>query len=150
AAEDWWLAWKPADRAAPLNIDACRIDGPGWSRQDGDSGAGFKAGKFMGTAGLGEATQKGGSRSSASGRWPANLVLDEDVAAELDARVGPRKSGKAGSDGHRRNRRPAGGIYGGGKGLWQDEGPAGNLYGDSGGVSRYYYSSKAPRGQRWF
>ena len=29
------------------------------------------------------------------GRWPANLLLDEEAGALLDAEVGPRKSGKA-------------------------------------------------------
>lgn len=61
--------------AGAINVDGGRIEGDGWSKQDGNSGAGFKTGKFMGGVGLGEPTQQGGFRESIAGRWPANLVL---------------------------------------------------------------------------
>ena len=58
-----------------INVDACRVDGPGWTKPDGASGAGFKTDKFMGAAGRGEPTQAFGVRESTQGRWPANLIL---------------------------------------------------------------------------
>jgi site-specific DNA-methyltransferase (adenine-specific) len=82
------------------------------------------------------------------GRWPANVALDEAAARLLDEQSGERTSGKAGPDGHKRNAREPIGIYGNGRGLWEEEGPAGNLYGDSGGASRFYYCSKASRRDR--
>ncbi len=40
------------------------------------------------------------------------------------------------------------GIYGGGKGLFVEEGPAGNLYGDTGSAARFFYCAKADRAER--
>lgn len=99
-----------------------------------------------------------------AGRWPTNVVLShggcsEDECqpgcpvAELDAQSGTLTSGKAGKNGHVRNKPDSDeGIYGGGKGLWQDAGPAGQLFSDSGGASRYFpvfkYEAKAPTVER--
>lgn len=80
----------------------------------------------------------------------------------LDIQAGERVSGKAGPNGHRRNRPPPEGIYGNGKGLWDEAGDAGHLYGDSGSASRFFpqfcwqesdfapylYCAKASRSER--
>lgn len=63
-----------------LNIDGCRIDGQG--AEDGRSRPG---GGLM----QGASYQLPDSRSSMpAGRWPANVILDEEAAALLDATVG--------------------------------------------------------------
>jgi hypothetical protein len=48
AYEPILLCRKPGKRVLPLGIDACRVAGPGWEKRDGESGAGFKTGKFCG------------------------------------------------------------------------------------------------------
>lgn len=83
-----------------------------------------------------------------NGRWPANVILDEHAAAELDAQTGVLTSGKAAPGGHVRKAISDKGIYGGGKGLWQEAGSAGELYGDTGGASRFFYCAKAGKKER--
>jgi site-specific DNA-methyltransferase (adenine-specific) len=106
-AEDWWLARKPlagtvaqtvaAHGTGAINVDGCRLQGNGWSKQDRESGAGFYSGKFMGAVGVGEPTQKNGLRESVAGRWPANVVLSHTPECR---EVGTRKV-KPQNHGHR-------------------------------------------------
>jgi site-specific DNA-methyltransferase (adenine-specific) len=136
------LARKSGLRSEPLQIEAARIDGPGWAKQDGDSGAGFKTDKFMGGAGRGEPTQAGGFRESQLGRWPANVALDPEAAATLDEQTGTLTSGanptRRGSD----KFRDVYGDFGG-----QEECvPARGA--DSGGASRFLYVAKPSAEER--
>lgn len=142
------LARKPGPKVLPLGIEECRIAGEPWVRKDGENGAGFKTGKFCGSMGHGEPTQRNGTRAGAAGRWPANVVHDgSDEVMEGFAAAGERTSGKASADGHHRNQ-PTGfgtvgaGIYGGGEGLFTKAGPAGTLYGDSGSAARFFFCAK--------
>ena len=75
------------------------------------------------------------------GRWPANVILDEEAAAILDQQSGVT------SQGHWTNRREIGGngIYGGGGFRDVDEG---RKLRDSGGASRFFYCAKASRSER--
>ncbi len=125
-----------------LNIDGCRVDGVGWSKQDRASGAGFMSDKFMGVAGRGEPTQQDGYRESQKGRWPANVVLDEEAAAMLDEQSG--RLGDARRP-HRDRETPvsSGHIYG--KALGNR---LGATYPDTGGASRFFYTAKASRRER--
>jgi hypothetical protein len=144
------LAWKPfkgtisgnVERfgTGALNIDACRIDGPGWTKQNGASGNGFRTGKFMGGVGVGDPTQVGELRESNDlGRWPANVLLDEDAAAQLDEMTGELVSGanptSRSSDQFRD-------VYGAFKGQPICEPARGR---DVGGASRFYYVAKPSR-----
>lgn len=94
-----------------LNVDACRVgvsEGDDVLRQRaasvvGDTPAPF--GKGMAMAG----------RVNPSGRWPANVVLDESQAAELDRQSGNVKSG-GNSKKHKRTS-PNWGGYSGGSGI---------------------------------
>jgi DNA modification methylase len=130
-----------------LNIDRCRVAATG--RPARESSGRSDEGTLYG-AGL------DGSRSVGTtdrGRWPTNVVLDDTQAAELDRQSGTLTSGRAGQNGHVRNQpEREQGIYGGGRGLWTEEGPAGQLYGDSGGASRFFptfrYEAKAPTVER--
>jgi site-specific DNA-methyltransferase (adenine-specific) len=84
------------------------------------------------------------SQQSSSGRWPANLILDEYTAELLD-----KQSGQAGN-GWKKNygsedyagKQYSGGSFGGG-------GYSGtNTYADSGGASRFFYVAKASKRDR--
>ena len=73
------------------------------------------------------------------GRWPANVILDPEAGAMLDAQSGERPSagGAAFYDGNK--------IYGARKSE-TDGREIG--YGDTGGASRFYYCAKASRAER--
>jgi DNA modification methylase len=115
-----------------LNIDACRIAGevpsvpqPRFSRDL--------------VAGFGASEGRNGDMSAApAGRWPANVVLDEDQAAELD-----QQSGNVASGGGAKGK--MGGVFGNGK---DNPRRAQSLYHDSGGASRFFYVAKAPARER--
>lgn len=79
---------------------------------------------------------------SAIGRWPANVLLDEDAAALLDDQTGELKS--CDWDGHR-NGDKFRNAYGEFKGCGERP-----RYGDSGGASRFFYCAKPSREEREF
>lgn len=123
-----------------LNIGACRIGTEERVNQPGSTKP---------RTAMGDGWREDAKPQPAVGRWPANVLLDEAAAAELDAQSGMLTSGKAAEGGHHRNApKVREGIYGGGKGLWKDAQQAGELYGDSGGASRFFYVPKAPRSER--
>lgn len=76
-----------------------------------------------------------------SGRWPANVVLDEEAAAALDAQTGTLKSGSMKA-----------GVYAGRKSTVYspDAGRplAADIVGSEGGASRFFYVAKASRSER--
>lgn len=82
-------------------------------------------------------------RALEAGRWPANVLLDEEAAAMLDEQTGVLHSG----DAHVLRR---GGTTG--RGMGYGSSAAGNVanatYGDSGGASRFYYVAKPSRAER--
>ena len=69
------------------------------------------------------------------GRWPANLILDEEAGVMLDGMVGESTSSIG---------QPRAGVSGKGWGLTA----TGAEYADRGGPSRFFYSSKAGRAER--
>jgi len=69
------------------------------------------------------------------GRWPANVLFDEEAAAELDRQSGYSKSGAAGKKG-------SSGFAGGYDGAYDIP------YGDSGGASRFFYVAKPGKKER--
>lgn len=121
-----------------MNIDGCRIGSGGQLKWSGPRGLGYNG-----------AIDRGGEpTANEQGRWPANVILDEQQAAELDEQSGITRDGVAVN----RNR-PIGddsgnNIYGRRKlhtGI--DTG-----YGGEGGASRFFpvfrYSAKAPGAER--
>ncbi len=78
------------------------------------------------------------------GRFPANLLLDEEAAQQLDAQSGTLTSGKM-KPGQQRNRSKGEGGY---HGDFPDTATANGTYGDSGGASRFFYCSKASKKER--
>jgi hypothetical protein len=77
------------------------------------------------------------------GRWPANVCLDEDAAALLDAQSGQRGGGFG-------VRGRGGKTYADGEGFANTLSEVGQTvgYGDSGGASRFFYTAKASRRER--
>jgi site-specific DNA-methyltransferase (adenine-specific) len=143
------LAMKPMDGTqahnaltwgvAGMNIDAARIgENPGYKYNADRNGT-----TFHGKQGerIKQSAAKKGSQfiESSKGRWPANLLLDEDAAAQLDAQTGTLTSGS-----NNVRTKPGDGYHG-------DIGKAGDVqvsYGDSGGASRFFYCGKATKKER--
>lgn len=102
---------------------------------------------FKGSLSCNEATYETGvlnidaSRIGEQGRWPANVVLDQTQAAELDEQSGPlRARGNISME----KRGESSGITGWGHGR-PDANPNA---GDRGGASRFFYCGKAPKSER--
>ena len=93
------------------------------------------------TAAMSRAATADGDRrpGEASGRWPANLLLDEEAARLLDGQTGTLTSGT------NCVRTKSGDGYHGGIGK---SGDVQVSYGDTGGASRFFYCSKATRKER--
>ena len=78
------------------------------------------------------------------GRWPANVVLDEEAAAMLDAQSGVQRDGVAVN----RNRPEEGSTYAASSYMIGDSRRQDVGYGGSGGASRFFYTAKASRADR--
>lgn len=112
-----------------LAIDACRIGVHDCTPEE------FAAKAKTRTAPNTYGEHKGGGSEMRGGRWPANLILDEDTAALLDASTAPTKSvpyPEHSADGAvlPLKKRAAGG------------------YSDAGGLSRFYYCAKVATKER--
>ena len=124
-----------------LNIDACRIE---MSPEDfAEMAAGVEAMRERGGVGWGNngdswknsSDLSGANPANPLGRWPANVCLDEHMAAELD-----KQSGEHRSTPYRQN---------------EAAGPvlpltfrAAGGYSDNGGASRFFFCAKASRSER--
>jgi hypothetical protein len=120
-----------------LNVDGCRVEvtDDAYARNcAGDRGHADNRKRDL-------AFKMGSGSASDVGRWPANLVLDEEAAALLDAQSGVSKS-----SGGVNNTGLRGQVYGdySGKTIGSN---AGGL-GDIGGASRFFYTAKASRSER--
>jgi len=122
-----------------LNIDGCRIatddvltgSGSPPLRHGGENARPFHD----------NAVARGVNQNPA-GRWPANVVLDEEAAALLDAQSGVMTSTPGTT--------PAPGRSGGILGAASPRPDAGQPmgYADTGGASRFFYVAKAPTHER--
>jgi site-specific DNA-methyltransferase (adenine-specific) len=151
AAEHWILVRKPLGGTiartvelygtGALNIAACRIDaGADYAEKAGDATLAPAAVNSYAAAGAGS-LKVTRAAPDALGRWPANVVLDEEAAAALDAQTGTLTSRKW--DGHR-NTDKTRNTYGAFAGKPEELGRPG----DSGGASRFYYVAKPSRSER--
>lgn len=121
-----------------LNVDGCRVEGAKGDGVWGTSNASVDPDRKFNASPDGAEYR---SEQHPAGRWPANLILDEEAAAMLDEQSGEQRSGVA----VRHN-----GVKGG------DIGPPGSKavgtpdlgYGDTGGASRFFYQAKASRAER--
>jgi len=146
------LARKPLDGTVAANvlrhgtgalsIDECRIPGTGGRERNGEAS---QDRRYTERGGTNFAMKPGPRGGSPDGRWPANLLLDEEAAAALDEQTGTLTSGKAAPGGHRRNSDKFRNAYGEFAGQLVE---SSTLYGDSGGASRFFYCSKASKADR--
>lgn len=117
-----------------LNVDGCRIGSDEDTRRNargGDNGLG-------GTGTFQIRERRAEDMPETSGRWPANVVLDEYAAAELDRQSGTSTS-KIG--------KPRGTAK---RGMFanSDFNKVGAEYDDTGGASRFFYTAKASKRER--
>lgn len=124
-----------------LNVDACRIAAP-----DGVPQFVKRAESSVNALGNGLNGSNRTGETSTAGRWPANVLLDEGAAAELDEQtsrlkpggaIGVNTAAAAAADTTRL-------IYSSHlapRGEWVP-------YGDSGGASRFFYVAKPSRAER--
>jgi len=125
-----------------LNVDGTRIGYQG----EADQASAKPGGKATAKSGaLAGGTQNDNSRSefqadNTKGRWPANVILDEQAAAELDAQTGELGKSSGGVN-------PGGPFIDGGWGGGGTSPNAGGL-GDTGGASRFFYTAKTSRSER--
>ncbi len=115
-----------------LNIDACRIG----SGKDKSFWRSTPNRKPLFGGGL----SKEAVPDPSKGRWPANVLLDEDAARMLDDATGELRSGLMAAGTPRRS------SHG-----WAGSMPDVTLnetYGDTGGASRFFYCAKASRRER--
>jgi site-specific DNA-methyltransferase (adenine-specific) len=83
-------------------------------------------------------------RRATVGRWPANVILDDHAAARVDAQSGDRRS--SGHTNRSDSKTSIGGVqFASGRGYAI---PEENTYSDSGGASRFFYTSKAQAWER--
>jgi site-specific DNA-methyltransferase (adenine-specific) len=124
-----------------VNIDGCRIEHGGniANADGGGQGAGYEAhnkpARIYGK-GLGGIV----AEPHTSGRWPANVVLDESQAVVLDEQSGETTSAvrSATTTDHTRTD-----SYTPDRGNGQERGHV-----DTGGASRFFYVAKAPANER--
>jgi len=122
-----------------VNVDGCRVEGTKGSGVWGTSNKDCQSGRTFNASPGGEEYR---TSPHPSGRWPANLVLDEEAGRQMDEVVGERHRGRFPD---RQNIEPGGyTIYGNG---WSGKvAPERNL--DTGGPSRFFYCAKASRKER--
>lgn len=117
-----------------LNIDATRIgtaSRPVMVRTATTVAASSMAGESTGATSNGDTTNQG--------RWPANVVLDEAAAAELDRQSGISRSNRIETS-------PTTGAAEGWGTYGSNRGPRGHS--DTGGASRFFYTAKASKQER--
>jgi site-specific DNA-methyltransferase (adenine-specific) len=135
---DTYEAHFRQDGVGLLDIDAGRIEyrGDVDSRTFGGSWKTDKAAQNVYGGGYAGESQT----VSDKGRYPANVILDEEAGRQLDAQSGERKAGGNlnGNEPSRRNR-----IYNEDKTRHEWE-----SYADSGGASRFFYTAKAAAWER--
>ena len=124
-----------------INVDACRIAATDKAK--------FPAGVVSETEsvyGGGEGIYGDRPRpedANPSGRWPANVVLDEHAAAWVDEQSGVRKS----PGNYVRSTDVSATIFREGMGA-RSAGDTQYGFGDTGGASRFFYTAKAPKRER--
>jgi site-specific DNA-methyltransferase (adenine-specific) len=154
ACEFWTLARKPLSESTiaknvlkhgtgGLNIDQSRIgyqsEADFESAKGGDS-ASNKGKEFLASKGA----MKQSEKISATGRFPANVILDEEAGKILDGQTGELTSGKPGI-----RRKPHSGADRIGQLGTQPVGErVESGFGDTGGASRFFYCAKSSKSDR--
>lgn len=136
------IAMKPIDGnyannalkwgVAGLNIEGCRIPLNGEKNPSGSAKRIYVKNKYDKNAAYGE-----NKTTPNSGRFPANVIFDEEAGKLLDEQSGFSKTGE------NKEEKGTGGMWQKGTNL-----PCGPQYGDLGGASRFFYCAKASKSER--
>lgn len=154
ATEFWTLARKPISEGTVaanilrwgvggLNIDACRI--PFQNEEDFKSatygtGTNIIGGNYAGGKHKIDSDRKK-LEANRKGRFPANVILDDFMAEEMDRQSGQLTSGQpVGKDSADTKSKHVYGKFAGGRDL--------TGYGDTGGASRFFYVAKPSSEER--
>lgn len=121
-----------------LNIDGCRIPTSEDITKENDGGYGDSSRDFGGNSSDFEGEEHT-PEGVHKGRWPANVVTDEEAADVVDEEAGDGRS----SASKKRH-----GGYEGNSIFLNGESHPGNQYDDEGGPSRFFYTSKARKDER--
>lgn len=140
-----------------LNIEGCRIQhedtirpfatfndirNEGYNRKgNGREGEASAERRYSDKGGTNFAAKPGVRGGDPAGRWPANLIFDEEAAAQLDAQTGILKSG---ANPKRRNSAKFKNTYQ----PYDGEQCTVHRGGDVGGPSRFFYCAKASSSER--
>ncbi len=151
AYEPILVAMKPIDGTfannalkhgqAGINIDACRIEYNGVVKHTKRKSDGKQ--DHVNPSGWKEVnrTPNRPATATSKGRFPANIILDEEASRSLDEQSGTLKSGFMAAGTPRKNKRQ---VY-----ARQDpDNVANNTFGDRGGASRFFYCAKASKAER--
>lgn len=162
AAEHWILVRKPlvgtvaenvlAHGTGGINIDGCRISSAGETFRAPQSDPSKRVGEVgtdlgitrKSTEAFQAAQRESIERTRRLGRFPANVTLDEEAAAMLDAQSGDRPSGAMQAGQPRVKTMNGGGYHGGFKTAATEK----EIEASSGGASRFFYAAKASRSDR--
>jgi DNA modification methylase len=152
------LAWKPfkgtikacheQHGTAALDIDACRIDTDDWLTGGAHAGDSRRRSNYSPTDATADASLTRLRNGAVEyihglGRWPANVLLDEEAAALLDEQTGDLVSGGT-PDNRQADKFRS--VYGAFKGGAVESG----IGSSRGGASRFYYVAKPSREERDF
>ncbi len=134
------MAMKPCDGTfkqnaekwgqAGINIDGCRIGSHEYSQEE------WSKKGLARQSGIAYGNHKPSYSAVPKGRWPANVMFDEEGARMLDEQSGFSNSPISTSRGKRRSNFGMGEQFGV------------PCYGDSGGASRFFYCAKASSSER--
>lgn len=119
-----------------INVEACRI-----GTSEDLSGGRYSenaTGEDGSAHGAGINKRSTGDYQQPAGRWPANVILDEEAGEALDAQSGERPSGGGQKDNHKVNT------------SWfvGDQVSQTEYVSSSGGASRFFYCAKASKKER--
>jgi DNA modification methylase len=148
ACEFWTLARKPLSEktvasnvlkhgTGGLNIDGCRVEASNIS----DDLFRSRKGGFSSESDIYSNDEKYAIQTTPpQGRWPANLILDEEAAKALDKQSGNLKSGKF----NQASKKAENSIYGKHDSYKNPK----QFEASEGGASRFFYVAKASKSER--
>ena len=127
-----------------LNVDGCRVA----HTDEGDLAASQakNPGRTDRVTSSVYGTDRPQQSVNTSGRWPANVVLDEEAARTVDEQTGDLPTGTAvrRNVGHSSRHGASFGVGGSRDGDMRED----VTFGDNGGASRFFYCAKASRAER--
>jgi site-specific DNA-methyltransferase (adenine-specific) len=127
------LKWKTGG----LNIDGCRVGNETIQQRQYD-----RTPEHGGQYGNHSERNSNGIITETEGRFPANIILDEEAGIVLDEQSGMTKSSKRGPQLNKKGYK--GELYTPTDTDYRDD----NTYGDKGGASRFFYQAKVSKKER--